>query len=359
MRRILPLLIVLGVLGAFGGTLWFLWDKSREKPEVFETAQATVTDIVRKTVATGAIVPRNEVALKPKVSGIIASLAVEPGQTVKAGDLIAEIRITPNSAQLASAQSQVAQAEISLKDAEARLQRSEQLFEQGALSTAALDQDRLAYSLRQQELAAAQTNLRIVREGAATRSATAATLVRSTVEGMILDVPVKIGESVIEANTFNAGTTIATVANMGDMIFQGKVDESEVGRIAEGMPLAITIGALEDLRFDGTLEYIAPKGVLDRGAVQFEIRAAVALKEDVFVRAGVSANADIVLDRRDQVLAIKESLLQFDEGAPFVEVEVGEQAFERREVELGLSDGIHVEVLGGVTPEDKLKQPKG
>ncbi|MCB9760954.1 MAG: efflux RND transporter periplasmic adaptor subunit [Alphaproteobacteria bacterium] len=355
MRRWLPALVLIGTLLAFVGTLGFLWQKSQAPPTVFTTESPVVTDIVKKTVATGAIVPRNEIALKPQVSGIIESIAVEPGDVVTRGDLIARIQVIPNSGQLASAQAQVRAAELNLSRAQQELGRSERLHDQGVLSDDAMDAARVAFQLREQELASARTNLRIIREGAIAGSGGAATEVRATVGGMILSVPVKEGESVIESNTFNAGTTIAYVADMSDMIFQGKVDESEVGKISVGMPLDITIGALQDRRFAGTLEYIAPKGELDEGAVKFEIRAALAQQEGVFVRAGVSANADIVLDHREQVLAVKEALLQFEEDAVFVEVETAPQTFERRDVEVGLSDGIHVEIVSGVTEADKLK----
>jgi HlyD family secretion protein len=183
-------------------------------------------------------------------------------------------------------------------------------------------------------------------------------VVTSTVDGMVIDVPVKLGVSVTESNNFNPGTTIASVADMGDMIFQGKVDESEVGKVKEGMKLKIKIGAIENQEFDGDLEYIAPKGVQAEGAIQFEIKASIVPREGVFIRAGYSANADIVLERRDKVLAVREALLQFEDEKPYVEVETAPQIFERRDVKVGLSDGLNIEILGGIDKDAKIKKPQ-
>jgi HlyD family secretion protein len=355
MKRLLPLLIGFGVLVAFVATLAFLVAKAREKPVVYETETPFVTDIVKKAVATGAIVPRNEVEIKSRVSGVVDRLAVEPGDEVQAGDLIAVIRIIPDLGTLASAESTVETARIARDIAKEELVRDEALFAQSALSTAELERSRADHALREEGYRAALRTLRIVREGQAGGSADVSTHIRSTVAGMVLAVEVEAGESVTETNTFNPGTTIATVADMGDMIFEGTVDESEVGKIAEGMALDVTVGALGDLLFKGSLEYISPKGVLDEGAVLFEIEAAITPKEGTFVRAGSSANAAIVLDRRDKVLAVKESVLQFDDGTPYVEVEVSAQVFERRDIEVGLSDGIQIEVVSGLTEQDRVK----
>lgn len=358
MKRIVPLLVVLVVLGLGAGTMWFLWSKSKKPPEVARTESAEVRDLVKKTVATGAIVPREEVELKPRVSGVIDELYLEPGATVQAGAKIAKIRIVPDAASMQRAQAAVQTARIALDNAKRELARGEGLVATGVIAQADLDRLKNDVALRDQDLAAATGSLTIVREGAA-RSGGAASnvIVTATVSGMVIDVPVKKGESVIESNNFNPGTTIATVANMGDMIFQGQVDESEVGKIKVGMALAIKIGALEKETFDGKLEYIAPKGKLIDGAIQFEIKAAITPKAGVFIRAGYSANADVVLDKRTGVLAIREALVQWKDGQAFVEVETSPKQFARRDVKLGLSDGIYAEVLSGVTAADKVKQP--
>ena len=354
MKRVGVVLVVLLVLVVFIGTVVFLAVQAMEPDVEFRTEKPVVTDIVKKTVATGALVPRNEVEIKSRVSGILSELFVEAGDSVESGDLIARIRVVPQPQALERAGSAVRSARLNLAEAKALLEQDEALYESNALPLYDLEQRRV------EELRSAERDLLLVREGALQNAESVATDIRSTVEGMVLDVPVKIGESVTETNTFNAGTTIAFVADMSDMIFEGNVDESEVGRISEGMPLQITVGALDNAVLEGELEHIAPKGELVDGAVQFAIKARIQGKDGTFVRAGSSANADIVLDRRKQVLAIQEALLTFDKGKPFVEVEIGEQQFEKRPVELGLSDGILVEVKGGVSEGDRLKgRPKG
>jgi len=358
MKRAIPIVLGLAIVAAFAWTLLFLYKKSQSKPVVYETDSPAITDIVDKTVATGAIVPREEVEIKPRVSGVIKQLAVEPGNPVDKGDLIAEIEIIPDSVTLNRAEASLKQAKISFDNAKQELERRKKLFEQKVISDVELAQFRLDYQLKKQDLDAAQSNLQLVKEGAARGKGHANTEVRSTVKGMVLAVPVELGESVIESNTFNAGTTIASIANMNDMIFQGNVDESEVGKIKEGMDLVIHIGALEKQTFKGKLEYISPKGVLQDGAIQFEIKASIEVPKNVFIRANYSANADIVLDHRDKVLAIDESLLQFDKGKPYVEVETSPQKFKRRDIKTGLSDGIKIEVLSGIDKNAKIKKPK-
>jgi HlyD family secretion protein len=355
MKRLFPLFLGLGVLFAFLLTIAFLVWKAREKPVSFETTKPFVTDIVDKTVATGAIVPRNEVEIKSRVSGVVDELPVEPGAIVKSGDLIARIRIIPDVQALAGAQSDVQTAKIARDQAQSNLARSESLYGSHAISSTDLEQARTDESLKEAQYQAAQRNLRIIREGNAGGSAGVATDIASTVAGMVLSVDVEKGESVTETNTFNAGTTIATVADMTDMIFKGNVDESEVGKIHEHLPLEITVGALGDRKLSGHLEYISPKGIENDGAIQFEIRAAVDLPKDVFIRAGSSANAAIVLEKAEHVLAVKESVLEFDEGKPYVEVEVGPQRFEKRPVEVGVSDGIQIEVKKGLDATDSVK----
>ncbi|HVV82212.1 MAG TPA: efflux RND transporter periplasmic adaptor subunit [Kofleriaceae bacterium] len=358
MKRIVPVLIVLLVLGLGVGTMWFLWSKSKKTPVVAKTETMEKRDIVKKTVATGSIVPREEVELKPRVSGVIDELFLEPGAIVQAGAQVARIRIVPDAAALQRAQSGVQSAKIALANAQRELTRGEGLAAQGVISTAELDTLKNTVALRQEDLNAANGSLTIVKEGAMHQGGAASNvIVTATVSGMITDVPVKKGESVIESNTFNAGTTIATVANMNDMIFDGEVDESEVGKIKEGMDLAIKIGALEKETFDGKLEYIAPKGKLIDGAIQFEIKASIVPKPGVFIRAGYSANADVVLDKRTQVLALREALVQWQDGQPFVEVETAPKQFARRDIKLGLSDGIYAEVLSGLKGDEKIKQP--
>jgi HlyD family secretion protein len=356
MKRVLTVLAALILVGLFGGTLVFLWSKAQKKPVVYKTETPEVSDIIKKAVATGAVVPRKEVAVKPQVSGIIESIVVEAGQRVKRGDLLATIRVIPQTAALAAAESRVNQARLKLDDAERELARNEKVYEEGVLPETTLRQVTLARDQAKEELAGATDTLEVIRRGVPARSREGTnTLVRATIDGTVLDVPVKEGTSVIESNTFNDGTTLATLADMNELIFEGKVDESEVGKLRPGMDIVLTIGALEPLRFKAVLEHIAPKGIEENGAIQFKIRAALKDTGDALIRANYSANADIVLDQRQQVLSVKESLLSFEGEETFVEVETKPQSFEKRKVRTGLSDGVRIEVMEGLAKDDHLK----
>lgn len=356
MKRMFSILIAFAVLVLFGGTLYFLWAKSRTPETVYQTASATNATIIKKAVATGSVVPRQEVEIKPQISGIIEALFVEPGEVIPQGREVARIRVVPNSVNLSNAQSRVAQARITLEAAQRDYDRNLALVRDGTIAQSVFQGTETSWKSAQQELQAAVSNLELVEKGVSRALGSSTnTVVRATIPGMILEVPVKVGTSVIEANTFNAGTTLATIADMSDMIFEGTVDESEVGKLREGMELLLTIGAIQDERLEAVLEYISPKGIEEEGAIQFQIRAAVKAKEGLTIRANYSANADIVLDRRDEVLSLPESLVTFEDGKAFVEVETAPQTFEKREVQLGLSDGIQIEVVSGLTADDKIK----
>ena len=356
MRKILPFTLVLGILLAFGGTLAFLYQKSQPKPAPYQTVKPQVTTIVKKAVAPGAIVPRREVVLKPRISGIVEKLYVEPGQDVKERALVAKILIIPNMVALNAAESRVVEAELSVANAQREFDRSKNLVEQQLGAQTELSQRELTLQLKTQELNTARNNLQLVKEGAARNVGKVGNLVTSTVTGTILDVPVKEGSSVIEANNFNEGTTIAVVADMKDLIFQGRVDESEVGKVNVGMPVTISVGALGTETLGGKVEYISPKGKEKDGSMEFEIRASVTIKPGILLRANYSANADIILERHEQVLAIDEGAVRFEQGQPYVEVELQPNHFERRSVKLGLSDGLLVEVVSGIEKESKLKK---
>lgn len=356
MKFILKILAAALILAVFIGTIFFLYNKSRKKPVVFKTTRPFETRIIKKTVATGSVVPRKEIEIKPQVSGVVEKIYVESGDAVKKGTLIAKIKIIPDMVTLNNAEARLKKAAINLKDARRECERRRTLFKKGIIAESEFLQFELAYSNAKEEVEAAENNLNLIREGVALKYAdTTNTLIRSTIDGMILDIPVEEGNFVTETNPFNAGTTIATVADMREMIFKGKVDESDVGKIKPGMDLILSIGAIEDEKFDASLEYIAPKGVEEKGVIQFEIKAKLKLKPSYFIRAGYSANADIVLDKRDKVLAVNESLLQFESETAFVEVETAPQHFEKRYLELGLSDGINIEVISGLTKQDKIK----
>lgn len=355
-KRSITAVVLLSILAY---TLFFLYSKDQEQEFTFKTESPEIRDIYKKTVATGSIVPREEIDIKPRVSGVIDRIYVEDGENVKKGTKLARIKIIPDVVQLNNAENRVKNAELNLKNAKENLKRQQILFEKQVISENELDRIELNYDLALQEVEAAKNNLELVQEGALKGSSAANNLVVSTVEGMILDVPIKEGASVIESNNFNDGTTVVTIADMSDMIFEGEVDESEVGKIKEGMNLSIKVGAIEGETFDGKLEFIAPKGTEDQGTIQFGIKAAVQLDSNHFVRAGYSANAEIVLESRQDVLSIEEALIIYEKGKSFVEVETENQVFEKREIELGLSDGIYAEVKRGLEKGEKVKVQEG
>ena len=356
MKKFSLILIGLIILGTFAGTAIFLYQKSQEKPVIFDISQAFKTDIIEKTVATGKIIPRKEIEIKPQVSGVIETLFVEAGDLVKKDDLIARIELIPDMQHLNRAESDLQKAELSLENTRIEYERQRKLFREKLISETVYNKVLLDYQLRQEAVRTAQNNVDLIKEGASKESGKIANLVRSTVEGMVLDVPVKEGTFVTETNTFNRGSTIANVANMQDLIFEGLLDESEIGKVKLGMELILKVGAIEDEHFKATLEYISPKGEEDQGTIKFEIRASIDIKENVFLRAGYSANADIVLEKKEQVLAINEGDLIVEGENTFVEIEIGDQEFEKHAVTVGISDGINIEILDGIDLNTKYKK---
>ena len=316
-KKYLKIASLVVVAAIFIWTFVFLYQKSQPKVKVYETIVPETADLEKTTVATGKVEPRDEVLIKPQISGIISEVYKEAGQSVKQGEVIAKVKVIPELGTLNSAESRVRLAEINAKQAETDFAR-------------------------------------ITKNSASFSS----TLIRSTITGLILDVPIKVGNSVIMSNTFNDGTTIATVANMNDLIFRGNLDETEVGRVHEGMPVKLTIGALQNLSFNAVLEYISPKGVEENGANQFEIKAAVQAPDSVQIRSGYSANAEIVLERAQKTLALPESTVEFSGDSTFVYVltdSVPQQKFKRRQIEVGMSDGIKIAVKSGLTAKDKVR----
>ena len=372
MKRTTTVIILVLIVVIFSVSLYYLWSKNQENSITYVTEKASNETLVLKTVATGSIVPKEEVLIKPNISGVVDEVYVEAGEYVKQGDLIAKIRVIPNVSNLTSAKNNIASnqtalqtAEINYKTQKAIYDRQKELFDKGVIAANEFDQINNTYLQAKQQVEQARIsvtqsrqNYDIIKTGTTSGLGNIAqTQVRATVAGMVLDVPVKAGNQVIEANNFNEGTSIASLADVKKMIFEGKVDESEVGKIKEGLPLEITVGAIENEKFDAVLDYIAPKGVEENGAIQFEIKGSLKQIDSTFIRAGLSANASIILDKVEGVLAIKEALVQYDSKTkkPFVEIAVGDQKFERRDVELGLSNGIFVEIKSGISESDEIK----
>lgn len=359
MKKFLKITLLVLLAAGIIGTFVFLWMKSRPKVVVYETVTAEVADLQKTTVATGKVEPRDEILIKPQISGIIDEVYKEAGQSIRKGEVIAKVKVIPELGQVNSAESRVRLAEINEKQAQTDFDRIEKLFKDKLISREDFEKSEVALKQSHVEVQTAKDALEIIKEGITKNSASlSSTLIRSTIDGLILDVPVKAGNSVIMSNTFNDGTTIATVANMNDLIFKGKIDETEVGRIHEGMPVKLTIGALQNLTFDATLEYISPKGVEENGANQFEIKAAVSVPDSVQIRSGYSANAEIVLQRAQQALAVPESVIEFSGDSTFVYImtdSTPEQKFQRKSVIAGMSDGIKIEIKSGVTAKDKIR----
>ena len=358
MKRILRIIgfALLGLLVI--STFVFLWQKSKPKTVLYTIVAPEVGDIEKSTVATGRVEPRNEILIKPQMSGIISQVHKVAGDIVHAGDIIATIQVVPDMVNLSSAESRVERARIAANQSKSNYERDKNLYEKSVISLEEFEKVNLQYKNDQEELRAATDNLSLVRTGITQSSAkTSNTLVRSTVDGTILDIPVKVGNSVIQSNNFNDGTTVASVADLSDMLFIGKIDETEVGKLTSGMPIEITIGAIQDRTIPASLEYISPKGVEESGAILFEMKAALAIPDDLFIRAGYSANANIKLDQRSKVLTIPESSLEFSGDSAFVYLVLNEepQLFERHNVTIGLSDGIIIEVTEGLNENDKIR----
>ncbi len=356
MKIIKYLGIALLIIGVLFAAAYFIKTNNKSVIE-YEVQNPITTNIERKTVVTGKVIPEDEVEIKPQISGIIEKLYVEEGALVENGDLLAKVKVVPNEQSLNSAKGRLANAKIVLENARIDYNRNKDLFAKEIISKQEFENAELRFSQAKQDVSNATSDLQIIRLGSAGGSTTANTNIRATVAGTVLEIPVEEGDQVIESNTFNAGTSIATIADLNKMIFEGKVDEAEVAKLRVGMPLEVTLGALEEKKFEAKLKFIAPKGNEEQGAVQFIIEADVILDQSIYIRAGYSANASLVLEKKDSVLAIPEALLQFDRKTekPYVEIQLEEQKFERRDIEIGISDGINVEILSGLSKADNIK----
>lgn len=360
MKKVFKILLIVILVGIVLFSAVWLWKKSQPKKVVYEIVSVETGNIENTSVATGKVSPRDEILIKPQISGIISEILKEAGDFVNKDDVIATVKVIPDVSSLSSAESRVRVADIALSQEKAVYERQKELFEKGVIAREEMEASIASYRKSVEELDVSKENLDIVKTGISKSTAKYSnTQIRSTITGMILDVPVKEGNSVIQANTFNDGTTIATIANMNDMIFIGKIDETEVGRIHVNMPMMLTVGAIENQKFDATLEYIAPKGTEENGAILFEIKAAARIPDSVLIRAGYSANAEIVLAKVDSVLTIPESAVIFRGDSAFVQVvktdTPGKQEFEERNISIGLSDGIKIEVKSGLSKGDKVR----
>ena len=356
------LIIAIIIAFIFIGTFVFLYQKSQPEPIVYNEFTTKMGDVSKTTLITGKIEPRNEVNVKPQISGIITDIYKEAGDVVKAGEVIAKVKVIPDMSQLSSAESRVRLAEINAKQAQVDYDRDKVLFDKHLITAESFDKVSQTLHQAQEEVKAANDALEVVRDGVSKSNASASsTLIRSTISGVILDIPVKVGNTVILSNTFNDGTTIATLANMKDLIFRGNIDETEVGQLAIGVPMKITIGALQDVKLSASLEYISPKAVENNGANQFEIKAAIDVKGAKDLRSGYSANAEIVLQTAKNVLTIPESAVEFSGDSTFVYLVKGkgeQKTYERHPVTIGISDGVNIEIKKGLSQKDIVRGPQ-
>ena len=359
MKKVIKYIVVALIAVAFIGTFVFLYKKSQPEEIRYQELPAIKQDVARSTVLTGKIVPRNEVNIKPQINGIIAEIFKEAGQTVQQGEVIARLTVIPDMNSLSAAQSRVRLSEINLKQAQTNFDREKALFDKDLISAEEYEKAGQALSQAKEEYAASQESLEVIRDGVSSKNATSSsTLIRSTITGLILDIPVKVGNSVIQANTLNDGTTVATVANMNDLIFEGQIDETEVGSLYEGMPLTITIGALKDYTFDADLEYISPKAVENNGANQFKVKAAVKVDSEHVIRSGYSANAQIDLEKATDVLTVPESALEFVKEESYVYKKADDGTYTKTKVTTGLSDGVNIQIKEGLSEGDTVRGPR-
>ena len=343
------------LLVLFAATLAFLVNKSRKPSVVYDVEKPAVMDIVEKTVTTGSIVPKKEITVKSRVSGIVNEVFVEPGDRIKTGDPMISIKLVPDNVNLNRAEADLRKARIALEKAKTDLERQQGLHSAKYITDAELEKNTVDYQLANEDLEWAENNLALLKEGASRKSGQISNIIFSPSAGTILEVPVKPGATVIESNTFNEGTTVASIADMGNLVFEGQLDESEIGKVRPGMELIISVAALSEARLRARLDFISPKGVVNQGAVQFLIKAYIAPPPDLLLRAGYSASADIVLGKAEKALAVREQNVLFDGGTTYVEVAVGRNAFIKREVTLGVSDGIHVQVKSGLSAAESIK----
>lgn len=356
MKILKYLIVTLIIFGVLFATAYFIKTNSKSITE-YKTETPFISSVEQKTVVTGKVIPEDEVEIKPQISGIIQELFVEEGENVKEGDLLAKVKVVPNEGSLNSAKGRVASLKIILDNAKIEYDRNKLLYEKEIISKQDFQNASLNFDRASQDLANAKSDLEVILLGSAGGSSTANTNIRATVAGTVLEIPVEAGDQVVESNTFNAGTTIATIADLNKMIFEGKIDESEVEKLKIEMPLVINLGAIQNKDFDAKLKFIAPKGNEEQGTVKFKIEADVFLDNSINVRAGYSANASLVLEKKDSVMVISEALLQFDKSdeEAFVEIEKSDQKFKRIKIETGISDGINIEILSGLTMNDKIK----
>ena len=357
MNKTVKISLVLVVIILLAFVLKYFKDANSKDIEEYKVEEPFYTSINTKAVATGKLNPEEQIELKPQISGIVDEIIVEEGDIVKKGDLIAKIRVVPNEQSLVSASSRIVSSKLAFDNAKVLLERNKALFEKGVISKQDFENSQLSYNQAKETLSQAQNDYQIIKRGSISGGNSANTNIIAQIAGTILEIPIREGDQVIQSNNFNAGTTIAIIADMSNMIFEGKVDEAEVGKLKEGKEIKVILGAINEKEFPAKLTFVAPRGVEENGAVQFTVKANVTIDNTINIRAGYSANAEIDIESKDSVLAIREALLQYNRitEKPFVEILQSKGKYKKQDVTLGLSDGIYVEITKGVKKGDKIK----
>ena len=357
MNKTVKIILGIAVLLALLYVLKYFKDSNAKEVIDYKTESPFYSTLDTKIVATGKLNPEEEIELKPQISGIIDAIFVEEGDLVRKGDLIARIRVVPNEQALVSAKSRINSLKLSFNNSQTVFNRNKTLFDKGVISKQDFENSELSLNQSKENYEQAQDDYQIIKQGSLSGGSSANTTIVAQISGTILEIPVREGDQVIQSNNFNAGTTIATVADMSQMIFEGKVDESEVGKLEEGKDIVVILGAINEKEFPAVLTFVAPKGIEQNGAVQFTIKADVDIDSSTRIRAGYSANAEIELESKDSVLVIKEALLQFNRitEKPFVELLKENGRFQTKNVEIGISDGINVEIIEGIKEGDEIK----
>lgn len=365
MKKLLRIIVSLLATFVVVYSFYYMWKQSQPTAQVYDVVSPSRRNISQVVVATGILEARNEVELKPKVTGIIEKLNVQAGDTVHVGQDIATIRIIPDMTLINESQSKVEAARIDLEQAEREAPRSQALYEIGAISKSENEQTQTALSQAREALAAARSQVEVLTKGVSQRSGSAnTTIVRSTMYGTVLNVPVKLGSTVSGASLFSEGTTIAKVADLSDIIFKGDIDEIQVAKLRKGMPVTLVPGAMQEVSIPAVLEYISPEGKLVNGTRKFEIKAAAHIPADFNIRSGYSVNASIELNRSTDAMVVDEVCISFEDEQPCVyrltsdTSDTQNQKWERIPVTLGISDGLYIEVKSGITADMKLRGKK-
>ncbi len=348
------IIIAIALLSVIGFILWRNITSSKKTVWV-NTESAYITTIEEKRFVPGNLYPLTEIDIKSQISGTLEKIYVKIGDKVKVGDNIAQVKLIPDPSNLERAKSNLIAAKINYENNEKIFKRNEDLFKKSIIPPIQFDEYKRTLDVSKEQYLSAQNQLTLIMEGTV-RNADISNIIKATSTGTIIDLPLKIGSSVIERNNFNAGTTIATIADIDTFIFRGKVNESDMKYLNMGMNLTLYLNAYKDLKKEAKLNKISAKGMEEYGIMKYYIEAQFSLANDSLkIRSGYSANAEMILQRRENVLAVKEKHIQFENDSAYLNIVISDGKEEKRFVTTGLSDGINIEILKGLLKDEKYK----